>query len=101
MRVSRAFYATAVVAIAAAFLLAGTGISEAAKKKKAKVVTPPVAPICSLQKAPVCAQKGKLTFTYANACFAANDGAKISYYGACKKPKAKKAKKAKKAAKKK
>lgn len=32
---------------------------------------------------PVCAVKGGMNFTYANACFAMSDGAKIIYKFAC------------------
>jgi hypothetical protein len=45
-------------------------------------------------KAPVCATKGKMKFTYANAGCAALDGAKVASQGACKAAKPKKAKKA-------
>jgi hypothetical protein len=58
-------------------------------------------PVCFEPYKPVCAEKGKLPFTYANACFATKDGAKVLYEGKCKPPKKAKAKKAKKKAKKK
>jgi hypothetical protein len=50
-------------------------------------------PVCFEPYKPVCATKGKMQFTYANACFAKMDGAKVDYEGKCKPPKAKKAKK--------
>ncbi|NWG23235.1 MAG: hypothetical protein HXY30_02265 [Pseudorhodoplanes sp.] len=53
-------------------------------------------PICIEPYKPVCATKGKMQFTYANACFAKMDGAKVDYEGKCKPPKKAKAKKTKK-----
>lgn len=49
-----------------------------------------------MQYKPVCAEKGKMRFTYANACFAQKDGAKVIHEGKCKPPKKAKAKKSKK-----
>jgi hypothetical protein len=78
--------------------------SEAAKKKKAAAAAPAPTPITCLgaARAPVCASRGDMKFTYANACYAAKDGAKAAKAGECKPAKAaKKSKKGKKAAKKK
>jgi hypothetical protein len=101
IQVKRLVQFAAAAALATAFVIGTAGTGEAAKKKA--VAQPPKQAICPQVKKPVCAEKGKLQFTYANACYAANDGAKIVSDGACKAPKAKKAKKgkAKKAAKKK
>lgn len=94
IQTSRMIQLAAVAAVAAAFVIGAASPSEA--KKKA-MVTPPPQPFCSMYvKEPVCATKGKLKFTYANSCFAANDGAKIVSAGACKVAKPKKAKKKKK-----
>ncbi|MBI4273829.1 MAG: hypothetical protein HY659_03920 [Rhizobiales bacterium] len=101
IQVKRLVQFTAAAALATAFVIGTAGIGEAAKKKAP--ATPPKQAFCTMVKQPVCAEKGKLKFTYANSCYASNDGAKIVSAGACKAPKAKKAKKskAKKAAKKK
>jgi hypothetical protein len=57
---------------------------------------PPV--VCFEPEKRVCAVKGGMKFTYANACYAAKDGAKVVSQKAC--PAAKAAKPAKKSAKK-
>ena len=57
---------------------------------------PPQPGPCFEIAAPVCGVKGGMKFNYANACFAAQDGAKVVSQGAC--PKAKAHKKAKKKA---
>ncbi len=85
--------AASVAAIAAAVLVFSAGVSEAKGKKKE--AAPAKSPICMQNYAPVCATKGGMKFTYANACFAANDGATKIKAGACKTSKPKKAKKAK------
>jgi hypothetical protein len=65
-----------------AFVLGTAGVSEAAKKKaKAE---PAKQPVCMFVDKPVCATKGGKRVTYANACFAANDGATGIKAGACK-----------------
>jgi hypothetical protein len=84
-------------ALAAAFMLVSVGVSEAKGKKKKAAAAPAKSAICMTGGAPVCATKGGMKFTYANACFAANDGASKAKAGACKPSKGKKAKKAKKA----
>lgn len=53
-------------------------------------------PVCIEPYKPVCAVKGKMQFTYANACYAKMDGAKVLHEGKCKPPKKAKAKKSKK-----
>jgi len=86
----------AFIAVAAgAFVVGLTGASEAKAKKAAP--PPPNPGPCFEISAPVCGLKGGMRFTYANACFAAKDGAKVVSQGACKPAKAHK--KAKKAAK--
>ena len=59
---------------------------------------PPPPVVCLLNYQPVCGVKGKTKATWANACFAAKNGAKVAYQGACKVHKAKAKKKAKKKA---
>jgi hypothetical protein len=85
-------YAAMIAVAATAFTLASATTSEAKGKKKAAAATP-VPTLCwGLQK-PVCAVKGGMKFTYANACYARNDGAKVISNKACPSKKAKKAKK--------
>jgi hypothetical protein len=99
MSLKRIGYGVAVAAMTVAFALASATPSEAAKKKKtAAAPPPPPMAFCAMPYAPVCATKGGLKFTYANACFAAKDGAKVVSQKACPAPKAKKAKKGKKKA---
>lgn len=78
-------YAVLVAAVAGAFMLASAGSSEAAKKKAA--AKPAAAPqsnvVCLGAGQPVCGTKGGQKFTYANSCYAANDGAKVSSSKAC------------------
>jgi hypothetical protein len=101
MRLRNLGYAALIAVATAAFVIgsAATGQAKAAKKMAAP---PPPPVICMMVSKPVCGVKGGMTNTYANSCFAAKDGAKVIYQGACKAKKAKKAKKAmKKPAKKK
>ncbi|MDO8877082.1 MAG: hypothetical protein Q8M24_18220 [Pseudolabrys sp.] len=95
-------YAVVVAATAAMFVIGSAVPSEAAKKKKAAAAPAPTPVVCFGVQKPVCAEKGGMKFTYANACYAAKDGAKAAKDGACKPSKAMKGgkKKAKKAAKK-
>jgi len=98
MYLKRIGYGVAVAAMTVAFALASATPSEAAKKKKA-AAKPPVPTSCLLgPEAQVCATKGGLKFTYANACYASQDGAKVVSQKACPAKKAVKAKKAKKKA---
>lgn len=94
-----------VVAATAAVLVIGSAVPSEAKGKKKAAAAPAPTPFTCLgsARAPVCASRGDLKFTYANACWAAKDGAKSAKAGECKPAKAaKKGKKAKaKAAKKK
>jgi len=96
-------YAAVVALTAAAFVIGSAATGEAKSKKKKEAAPPPPAPCWFTADKPVCATKGGLKFTYKNACYARNDGAKVTSDKACPPQKAKKAgkKKAKKAAKKK
>jgi hypothetical protein len=74
--------------VAAAALVLGTAGSSEAKGKKAgpKAVS---SPSCMFTPAaPVCGAKGKMKFTYRNACWAGNDGAIVKSHKACKPAKA-------------
>lgn len=95
-------YAVVVAATAAVLVIGSAVPSEAkGKKKKAEAAPAPTPLMCIGPRAPVCATKGDMKFTYANACFAAKDGAKSAKAGECKPAKAAKKAKGKKAAKKK
>ena len=84
----------ALVAIAAIAFVIGSATTGDAKGKKKKAAPPPPPPAwCAFVQQPVCAVKGGQKFTYANACFAAKDGAKVVSQKACPVKKAKKAKK--------
>src|ERR1043166_2196030 len=96
-----------IVAVAAIALSIGSATnSEAAKKKRAAAAAPPPsAAWCPFTAPkPVCATKGKMRFTYNDACFATKDGAKVVSNKACPAKAAKgkggKKKKAKKSSKK-
>ena len=89
-------YAAVVAATAAAFVIGSVNVGEAKSKKKAAAAPPPPG-LCFAPEKRVCAVKGGMKFTYASACIAAKDGAKVVSQKACPAPKAAKAKKAKKA----
>lgn len=74
-------YAFFIAASAAAFVIGSGGPSEAKAKKMAP--PPPHAGPCFEIASPVCGVKGGMKFTYANACFAAKDGANVVSQGAC------------------
>jgi hypothetical protein len=89
-------YAAVIAATAAAFVIGSVNVGEAKGKKKAAAAPPPPPPgLCFAPEKRVSAVKGGMKFTYANACIAAKDGAKVVSQKACPAPKAKKAKKAK------
>jgi hypothetical protein len=91
----------ALVTLTAVAFVAGSATSSEAAKKKAKAAAGPPPAWCSfMESQPVCAAKGKQKFTYATACFAAKDQAKVVSQKACP-VKAAKGKKAKRAMKKK
>ena len=95
-------YAVVVAATAAAFVIGSVNVGEAKSKKKVAAAPPPPPGLCFAPEKRVCAVKGGLKFTYANACIASKDGAKVVSQKACPVKAAKKGgkKKAKKAAKK-
>ena len=78
-------YAALIAATAVMFVLGSAGIGEAKARKKAAAPAPMPQPTCMLTAdSSVCAVKGGMKFTYLNACYAANDGAKEIKAGACK-----------------
>ena len=81
MKLKNIGYAFFIAASAAAFVIGSGGPSEAKAKKMAP--PPPHPGPCFEIAAPVCGVKGGMKFTYANACFAAQDGAKVVSQGAC------------------
>ena len=95
-------YAVVVAATAVVLVIGSAVPSEAKGKKKAAAAPAPVPVFCFGVEKPVCATRGGQKFTYANACYAAKDGAKVVSQGACKPSKAMKGgkKAGKKAAKK-
>ena len=79
----------AVIAVTAAAFVFGSAVSSEAKGKKKAAPAPKVSATCMLTAtSPVCATKGGMKFTYNNACYAANDGAKVAAQKACKPAKA-------------
>ena len=95
MKLKNIGYVAFIAATAAAFVIGSGGPSQAKAKKKMEAAPPPV--VCFEPEKRVCAVKGGMKFTYANACYAVKDGAKVVSQKACPAPKAAKAKKAKKA----
>jgi len=92
MKLKTIAYAALITAASATFVIGSGGPSEAKAKKMAP--PPPHPGFCFEIAAPVCGVKGGMKFTYANSCFAAQDGAKVVSQGACSKAKPhKKAKK--------
>jgi hypothetical protein len=98
MKLKTIAYAAFIAAAAGAFVIGSVGPSDAKAKKMA--APPPNPGPCIEISAPVCGVKGGMKFNYANACFAAKDGAKVVSQGACKPAKAHKKAKAAKPAKK-
>src|ERR1039458_8648500 len=97
MKLKNIGYAVFVAATAAAFVIGSGGPSEAKHKKKMEAAPPPGP--CFVAEKRGCAVKGGMKFTYASACIAAKDGAKVVSQKACPVKAAKKGGK-KKAAKK-
>jgi hypothetical protein len=87
-------YAALIAVTAVAFVVGSAATGEAKAKKKMAAPPPPPPVFCLFNYQPVCGVKGKAKATWANACFAAKNGAKVIYQGACKAPKAKAKKKA-------
>ncbi|MFN3657041.1 MAG: hypothetical protein ACK4UO_07280 [Pseudolabrys sp.] len=94
MKLKNFGYAALIAVAATAFTLASATTSEAKKHTKKAKAAAPVPTLCWGIQKPVCATKGGMKFTYANACYARNDGAKVVSDKACPAKKAKKAKKA-------
>ena len=69
--------------VAAALVFGTIGTSDAKAKKKE--AAPQQTALCmTAMDAPVCGTRGGMKFTYANSCYAMQDGAKMSGAGACK-----------------
>ncbi len=90
MKLRNIGYAAFIAATTAAFVIGSGGASEAKGKKK-EAAPPQQTLICFGIGGPVCAEKGGQKFTYANACWAAREGAKVVGSKACPAPKAAKA----------
>ena len=93
MKLKNLGYAALMIVSATAFVLGTAGSSEAAKKKAAAAPPPPLPGPCFTAEKPVCATRGGMKFTYASACIAVKDGAKVVSDKACPVKAAKKAKK--------
>jgi hypothetical protein len=89
MKLRNIGYAAFIAAMAAAFVIGSGGPSDAKGKKKMEAAPPPV--ICFGMGSQVCAVKGGNKYTYASACWAAKEGAKVVSDKACPAPKAMKA----------
>lgn len=72
-----------------ALVLSSSASGIAAAKKKKAEAAPTSTAFCMGGGGQVCGTRGGLKFTYANACYAQRDGAKVSGTGACKAGKAK------------
>jgi hypothetical protein len=79
-----------------ALVLGSSASSLAATKKKAAEATPAPMGFCMTAGDQVCGTRGGMKFTYANACYAQHDGAKVTGKGACKAAKMKMSMKSKK-----
>src|SRR6476469_5791814 len=96
MKLRKLGYA-ALVAAAAAVIAIGSAVPGEAKTKKKQAEAAPAPAICLLaERHPVCAVKGGVKFTYANSCYAVQDGAKVVSQKACPTGKMAKPHKAKK-----
>ncbi|MGH6727194.1 MAG: hypothetical protein ACREB8_11705 [Pseudolabrys sp.] len=83
-------YAAFIAATTVAMAIGSAGPSQA--KHKMKMAAPAPQPVmCFNTGTPVCATKAGNKYTYANACWAASEGAKIVSNKACPPPKAMKA----------
>jgi hypothetical protein len=106
MKLKNIGYGVFIAATAIAFVIGSSVSSEAKSKKKMAAPPPPQEAICFTLYKPVCAVKAGMKFTYANSCYATQDGAKVVSEKACPvkkamKPGKKKMAKAKKEMKKK
>jgi len=92
MKLKNIGYAAVMAIAAAAFVIGSAGPSEAKHKKKMAEAPAPTPVLCMPGSGkPVCGTRGGMKFTYASACYAAKDGAKVISSKAC--PAAKPAKK--------
>jgi hypothetical protein len=82
MTVRKVAAQAAMAALAAAFMLGATGVSEA--KKKAAPKAPAAKEWCKWDYAPVCGTVAGKKQTFSNACFAKENGAKKIKKGVCK-----------------
>ena len=89
--------ASATILATALVLASSAGGFAATKKKKAEAAAPTSTAFCMGGGGQVCGTRGGMKFTYANACYAERDGAKVSGQGACKAGKAKMSMKSKSA----
>jgi len=103
MKLKNIGYAVFIAATAAAFVIGSAGPSQAKHKKKMAAAAPMQVFCVPGSNKPVCGTRGGMKFTYADACYAAKDGAKVTSWQACPakvmkahKKSAKKAKPAKK-----
>jgi len=88
----------ALVAATAAVIAIGSAVPSEAKTKKKKAEAAPAPALCLIvEHHPVCGVKGGTKVTYANGCYAAQDGAKVVSQQACPAGKVAKPHKAKKA----
>ena len=76
-------YALLIVGTATVVALGSASPSFAAKKKMEAATAEPT-PFCFQEQKAVCATRGGQSYTYASACFAEKDGAKVVREGACK-----------------
>jgi hypothetical protein len=91
MKLKNIGYAVVIAATAVAFVIGSAIPSDAkAKKKKAEAAPTPLSCLLTADK-PVCGSRGGMSFTYANSCYAAKDGAKVTAWKACSAKKAMKA----------
>jgi hypothetical protein len=99
MKLKNIGYAAIMAFAAAAFVIGSAGPSEAKHKKKMAETPAPTPLICMPgSDKPVCGTRGGMKFTYASACYAAKDGAKVTSSKACPAKAANMAKPAKKKA---
>ncbi len=78
-------YAAFIAAATLAFAIGSAGPSQAKGKKK-MAAAPPQPVICFNMGTPVCATKAGNKYTFANACWAASEGAKVVANKACPAP---------------
>lgn len=83
MKLKNIGYAAFIAATAAALLIGSVGASDAKSKKKMAAPPPPPPGPCFTAEKQVCATRGGMKFTYASACIAVKDGAKVVSDKAC------------------